>query len=141
MARKSLSSGAALEKMKVFIEGQGGDSKIISDCSLFPQHTFAASIVSPKTGFVEKLYAKQVGIASQHTGAGRAAKEDMIDMAAGIYLGKKTGDAVLEGEILATVYGNDEDKVQIGAKELKSAYVIGAEPVKKMSLVKKVIGL
>lgn len=141
MAEKSLESGDALEKMRLFIEGQGGDSAVIDDCGLFPQHTFAAEVTSPCTGFVQKLPARQVGIASQHAGAGRTVKEDAIDVAAGIYLNKKVGDAVLEGELLATVYGNDEAKVETGARELEKAYKIGDICPPKEELIQKVIGI
>lgn len=141
MAIESLKTGAALEKMRLFIQGQGGDAAVLEDHSLFPQHTFAIEVVSPATGFVEKLNAKKVGIASQHAGAGRATKADKIDMAAGIYLNKKVGDAVLEGELLATVYGNDENKVKASAEELKTAYRIGDEMPIEQELIEAVIGI
>ena len=140
-AAQCLKNGEALEKLRVFIAGQGGDPRIVDHTELFAKHKFAVEITSPAAGYVQKLHAKQVGMASQHAGAGRAAKEDAIDMAAGIYLGKKAGEAVLEGEILATVYGNDEEKVQTGARELQKAYEIGARCPQPASLVKKVIGL
>ncbi|MCB6994615.1 pyrimidine-nucleoside phosphorylase [bacterium 210820-DFI.6.37] len=140
-AEESLRSGAALEKMRLFIQGQGGDPAVIHDYSLFAQPSCFVEIVSPKTGFVQKIHAKQAGIASQHAGAGRATKEDSIDMTAGLYLYKKVGEAVLEGQLLAAVYGNDEEKVQAGAEELLAAYEIGDEKPEKRKLVKKVIGL
>lgn len=141
MAEESLKNGTALEKMRLFIQGQGGDPAIIDDYSLFLPHTFSENVKSPASGFVQKLRAKQTGLASQHAGAGRATKEDSIDMAAGIYLSKKTGDSVKEGDILATVYGNDKEKVQAGARELLNAYEIGQEAPEKRTLVKKVIGI
>lgn len=141
LAKESLQKGTALEKMRLFIEGQGGDPKILEDASLFPQHAYAIEAVSPDAGFVQKLRARQVGIASQHAGAGRATKEDPIDMTAGVYLHKKVGDAVLEGELLATVYGNDRDKVEAAARELEAAYVIGQTRPEPRRLIKEIIGL
>ena len=141
MAIESLKTGTAFEKMRMFIQGQGGDANVLEDYSLFPQHAFAIEVVSPATGFVDQLNAKKVGIASQHAGAGRATKADKIDMAAGIYLNKKVGDAVLEGELLATVYGNNEEKVKASAKELETAYRIGDQKPKEQELIKAVIGL
>ena len=140
MARESLKNGSALEKMRLFIEGQGGDARIIEDYNLFTQHSYAVGVISPATGFVESVKARRVGMASQHAGAGRLAKEDAIDMTAGIYLNKKVGDPVLEGELLATVVGGDEQKVEAGAKEVEAAYIIGdVEPVKN-DLIKEIIG-
>lgn len=139
MAEESLKNGKALEKLSLFIEGQGGNPAVITDSSLFPPHAYALQVTSPSKGFVRELHAGKVGIASQHAGAGRAVKEDSIDMSAGIYLSKKTGDAVLEGEVLATVYGNDMEKVQAGARELAEAYVIGVQQPEPRPLILEVI--
>ena len=141
MAGESLQSGAALEKMRLFIKGQGGDPRILDDAGLFPQHQFAVEVTSPGAGFIQKIKARQVGIASQHAGAGRAAKGDAIDMTAGIYLHKKVGDAALEGETLATVFANDEQKAAAAVEELLSAYQIGEEMLQTNKLIKEIIGL
>lgn len=141
MALDALESGVALEKMRAFIKGQGGDAGVIDDYRLFKGHLCEMAVTSPKIGYVEKLYAKQVGLASQHAGAGRAFKEDRIDMAAGIYLNKKVGDVVLEGELLAMVYGNDEAKVKAAAEELTAAYVIGENKPDQQPMIHTIIGL
>lgn len=141
MAQEALESGAALEKMRSFISGQGGDERVIGDYSLFKGHAFEEDVICQESGYVTELHAKQVGLASQHAGAGRASKEDEIDMAAGIYLYKKRGDAVAAGDKLATVYGNDENKVKMAAEELAKAYVTGTVKPDERPLVHKVIGL
>jgi len=141
MAKDALESGAGLTKMKAFIEGQGGDAAVIGDYSLFGSAAFEVEVPAEYSGFVKTLYAKQVGLASQHAGAGRASKEDEIDMTAGIYLHKKAGDAVNAGEKLATVYGNDENKVKEAAGELAKAYVIEDDRPERRKLIHKVIGL
>ncbi len=141
MAEDALKSGAALDKMKAFIAGQGGDAGVIDDYKIFGEAVFKEDVISDKTGYVSRLHAKQVGLASQHAGAGRASKEDKIDMTAGIYLEKKAGNAVQAGDKLATVYGNDEDKVKAAAAELAAAYEIGDHRPEKSELIYKVIGL
>lgn len=141
MAEKTLQDGTALDKMRLFIQGQGGNPNVIEDYSLFPQHRFSTEVVSPETGFVAALHARKVGIASQHTGAGRATKEDSIDMTAGIYLNKKTGDAVEKGQVLATVHGMDKAKVKAGAAELQEAYAISSTKPEEWDLMKRTIGL
>ena len=141
MAVEALESGAALEKMRAFIKGQGGNEKVVDDYSIFGKSGYEMAIFAERSGFVNKLHAKQVGLASQHAGAGRASKEDVIDMAAGIYLNKKVGDAVAAGEKLATVYGNDQNKVKAAADELAKAYIIENEVPEKRTLIHKVIGL
>ena len=42
-------------------------------------------------------------------GAGRETKDSIIDLAVGLVLHKKIGDAVKEGESLLTIHSNNED--------------------------------
>lgn len=141
LAKEALNDGAGLEKMKHFIKGQGGDAGVIDDYSLFGSAAYEEPVFAEKSGYICRLHAKQVGLASQHAGAGRASKEDEIDMTAGIYLEKKTGDAVKAGDKLATVYGNDKEKVRAATAELAKAYVIGDDRPERHDLIHKVIGL
>ncbi|MEG0829704.1 MAG: pyrimidine-nucleoside phosphorylase [Anaerovoracaceae bacterium] len=141
MAADSVKSGAALEKLKLFIQGQCGDTRIVNNASLFPEYTVEMEIVSKKTGFITEISGKIVGLASQRTGAGRATKADLIDLSAGVYLEKKVGDPVKKGEILAKVFGNDKDKVLAGARTLETAYKTGEKQLTKQELIKEIIGL
>ena len=45
-------------------------------------------------------------------GAGRATKEDVIDMGVGIVLNKKVGDKLSTGDVLATIYTNGKSTEQ-----------------------------
>jgi pyrimidine-nucleoside phosphorylase len=139
MALQALESGAALKKLAEFIEGQGGNPNVTEDYMLFPQPKCHAEIRSESDGFVGAIEARAIGLASQHSGAGRATKEDTIDLSAGIVLAKKVGDSVAKGELLATVYGNDQNKVDAGATEAVKAFRIQIEKPEESALIKKVI--
>ena len=52
--------------------------------------------------------ADEIGVAAMLLGAGRATKEDVIDLAVGIVLRKKIGDFVEKGEALAILHANTE---------------------------------
>ncbi|MEG0662920.1 MAG: pyrimidine-nucleoside phosphorylase, partial [Anaerovoracaceae bacterium] len=122
-AASALETGSGLEKLKEFILSQGGDARVIEDYSHFPQAKAQQDVVSDKTGYVNQLDAGIIGSASQHSGAGRATKEEEIDLAAGIFLHKKIGDYVQAGEPLATVYGATPEKLISAAEECQAAYV------------------
>lgn len=139
MAKEALESGAALQKLAAFIEGQGGNPGVIDDHKLFPQPACYAEIRSQTDGFVGSIEARAIGLASQHSGAGRATKEDNIDLSAGIMLFKKVGDSVKKGDLLATVYGNDQVRVDRGAQEAAGAFRIQEERPEENLLIKKVI--
>jgi len=139
MAKEVMDNGKALEKLKLFIEGQGGNSKVVDDYSLFPQYKEKMDVLASDDGFVWSIGARSIGLASQHSGAGRATKEDQIDLSAGIYIGKKVGDKVIKGDILASVYGMDRDKIEKGAKEAEKAFIISKEKPEKKKLIIKIL--
>ena len=114
---------------------------VADDYSLLPQPSLKIEITAEKSGYIERVEAKKIGLASQHTGAGRATKEDDVDLSAGIVLNKKVGDHVETGEVLAVIYGNQQEKVETAAKEAKTAFAIGSSPVDSPVLIKEIIGL
>ncbi len=140
MAVRALESGAGFGKFCEFIGAQGGDSRAASDYSLLPQAEYAREIYAEKDGFIGGVEARRIGLASQHTGAGREKKEDGVDLAAGILLNKKKGDPVKKGELLATFFGNDPEKVKKGAAEGAAAFSISRTRPETEPLIRQVIG-
>lgn len=141
MTAEALRSGAGLAKLEAFIKAQGGNPDVIRDYSIFPQASVARTLIADKSGYVSGIAARTIGLASQHTGAGRATKEDSIDLAAGILLRKKIGDSVEQGDVLAEFYGNDEAKVEAAAAAASEAFKISPDSVQRPVLIKKIIGL
>jgi len=141
MTKAALEDGRGLARLREFIAAQGGNPAVVDDYSLFPQHSVEMELRAGKAGYVSRIEARQIGLASQHTGAGRATKEDDIDLSAGIYVHKKVGDAVAEGDLLAAFYGNDEAKVAGAVKEAEKAFEISSEACEAPELIKKVFGL
>lgn len=138
-ARKALEDGSALAKFRDLVEGQGGDPAIIEDYTLMPQAEFCIEMKAWEEGYIESLDAMGFGLASQHTGAGRERKDDVIDMSAGIVLSKKTGDYVTFGEMLCKIYGNDIKKVEKALEEVTNSVKIGRKKPQKAPLIKKII--
>ena len=141
MAAEALASGKGLAQFRKFVQAQGGNPAVVDDYTLFPQAAHHLELLAETDGYVQKIAARTIGLASQHTGAGRATKEDQIDLAAGVYLHKKVGDAVKQGDVLATFYGNDPAKLENGRQEASKAFAIGAARVEHPKLIKKIIGL
>ncbi|HML38581.1 MAG TPA: pyrimidine-nucleoside phosphorylase [Bacillota bacterium] len=139
LADFALKSGAALRKLSEFIEGQGGDPKVINNYHLFPKPCRHLDVRAKTNGYIGEIDARAIGLASQHSGAGRVVKEDIIDLSAGIMLHKKTGEYVKKGDLLATVYGNEKDRVEAGAKEALAAFHLKEIRPEGQSLIRKVI--
>lgn len=126
-----ISTGKALEVFKTFVAAQGGDVKYVEDTNLLSSSKKIYSLESDQSGYINKIYAEEVGLSALLLGAGRETKDSMIDLSVGIVLNKKVGDYVEKGETLAFIHYNDEDKKDNAVEKLKTAYLINENnPVK-----------
>lgn len=139
MVKDALESGKGLVKLEEFIKAQGGNPMVCQDYSLFPAASMSVDVKASADGFVESIDAMLVGEGSQLTGAGRQAKEDDIDLSAGIKLAVKVGDKVEKGQVLMTLYGNSQEKLEAAMEVAGGAFVISKDQPKVPKLIKKVI--
>lgn len=137
MLEENIKNGKATEKFKEMIRNQGGDDSIVDHPEKLPQAKYVFEVPAKESGVVSKMVADQIGIAAMMLGAGRRTKEETIDYAVGLYLNKKVGDVVKEGESLVTIYANRED-VEDVKKVLYENIEIG-ESGKEPTLIHKVI--
>ena len=135
----AIESGKAFAKMKEWIAAQGGDTSVLDDTDLFPKAAFTYEVRAPKGGRIRKMNAEDIGKAAAILGAGRISKEDPIDHAAGIVLAKKTGDSVKKGDVIATLFTNNEASVAQAEKRFLSALEIGRGDVPEEKLILKII--
>jgi len=130
-----IKSGAALERFRDIIKAQDGNERVIDNYEILPQAKFHIRVKSPKTGYVQKIDALQIGVLSVELGCGRKTIDDKIDYSAGFIFKKKIGDKVEKGESLVEVIGQDNNKVKFVSKNLLSVFKIGAEKVKPPQLI------
>ncbi len=116
LLEESIENGKALEKFKTFIASQGGDTSVIDDPELLPKADYQIDVLANKDGFISEIIADELGIAAMMLGAGRATKESEIDLAVGIVLHKKVGDAVKKSEALLTIHTNQEEVPEVEQK-------------------------
>ncbi|MCC3380309.1 pyrimidine-nucleoside phosphorylase [Paenibacillus farraposensis] len=106
-------NGKALEKFKAFITNQGGDASVVDHPERLPQAQYRIEVPAKQDGVVAEIVADEIGTAAMLLGAGRATKESEIDLAVGLMLNKKVGDAVKKGDSLVTIHANREDVAQV----------------------------
>lgn len=111
-----MKNGKALEKFKEFLENQGGDSSIVDQPEKLPQAPYKIEVPAKESGVVAEIVADEIGVAAMILGAGRATKEDEIDLSVGIMLNKKVGDRVEKGDSLVTLHANREDVANVMEK-------------------------
>lgn len=139
VAKEALRNGAGLNKFREIIKWQGGDPDVCSNPDKLPSANIKLEIKAESEGYIHELAANTIGQASEMAGAGRSRKEDDIDLSAGIYLDKKIGDYVSQGDVIGRVYGNNEEKVNSAVKMASSAFKVSKEKPKPVTLIKEVI--
>ena len=137
--QQALDSGGALERLRLMIEAQGGDSRVIDDESILTIGQFTYDVIAPQDGYIIHMNTEQCGIASVMLGAGRTVKDGPIDYSAGIVMHKKTGDAVRMGERIATLYASDESLFTNAAQTYLAAITIGNTAPKVVDTILDVV--
>lgn len=130
LIKHNIDTKRGLEKLGELIEAQGGNREVIENPGLLPQPRVKIEVESADSGYVEKINALDVGVASKILGAGGKTKDEPIDRSIGIYLNKKVGDAVEKGEPIAVLYSDgDKNRIDQAKALLLNAYTLGpAQP-------------
>ncbi|MFC5700436.1 pyrimidine-nucleoside phosphorylase [Cohnella faecalis] len=139
MLEHSVKSGRALEKFKQFLAAQGGDATVVDEPHRLSAAPYLIDVPARKEGFVSAIAAERIGLAAMKLGAGRATKEASIDLAVGIVLRKKIGDAVAEGESVATIHSSTEQAAEV-LDLIYESIAIQPGQVERPPLIYEVIG-
>jgi len=105
LALDTLKSGKARKKMQEIIKGQNGKNPNIKSEQL-ELAKCKKEIKAEKDGRVKSIDMKVLNVVARTLGA-------PIDLKAGLYLRKKTGDVVKKGDIIYVLYSSEEPKIQM----------------------------
>ena len=141
LAEAQIVSGAAFQKLCDLVHAQKGDPEYLIHASKPPVARIKRDVRAEKSGFVGHVNAEAIGLAAMRLGAGRAAKEDRIDPTAGVVLRETVGCAVIEGNIIATLYTGSEIAAREVAPQVWSAFEIVPEPLPSSNVIYEIIGL
>jgi pyrimidine-nucleoside phosphorylase len=100
----ALASGKAYERFETFVAYQGGDLTAFATRTTAPVVT---TVNAPRRGVVSGFATKDVGRAAMLLGAGRQTKDDVIDMAVGVMVKVKIGQAVKPGDVLFELHSKE----------------------------------
>ena len=134
-AEQSIIDGSAYKKFIEFIEAQGGNS----DFSTLLVAKKSLEIKANKDGYIQSIDSRIVGESAVLLGAGREKKTDTIDYSAGIVLLKKTCDKLSQGETIAILYAESDEKLKNAEKLFNTSYIIGDKKPETMPLIYKTI--
>ena len=136
---QTIQTRKALDKFAEFVEAQGGDKRFVYQPELLPVGSIQLQVMNTEPGFVSRILAEEIGLASLALGGGRLTKESGIDLSVGILLHKKRGDMVRPKDALATIYANDMDKAKEAYGRIVRAYEIGPDSIEEVPMVKGII--
>ena len=136
---ETVKSGAALHKLAEFVEAQGGDKSYVLQPQLLPAAKYTLQVLNTQEGYVDRILAEEIGLASLALGGGRTTKDSEIDLAVGILLNKKRGDYVAGNEPLAVIHANDMEKAIEAYGRVVKAYEIRSEKPDKVPMIKGIV--
>ena len=140
LLEEKIENGEAAAKLREMIKWQGASPEAIDNpTKYFKPAKLKYELKADKNGYVEHIDAKTAGMAGVLLGAGRNTMEDKIDYGAGIWLHKKSGDAVKKGDVIAALYASDKKRLETGVELFKKAVKLSAKKPAPYKIVKEVI--
>ncbi len=139
MLLEKLRDGSGLEKLREMIVRQGGDPRVCDDTSLLGTAPVVREIPCPGDAYLSATDCTRLGYAAQRMGAGRASKEDVLDLRVGFVMKKRIGDFCRRGESLCAVHAADEASALRAEKEILEALTFTAEKCPPSRLIRDVV--
>jgi pyrimidine-nucleoside phosphorylase len=135
LVESTLTTGAALDKLRMMITWQGGNAQVIDDTECLPTAPTIETVAAPHTGFVARLDAGTVGRAVIGLGAGRERKTDSIDHRVGVVFHRKVGELVERGEPLFDLHLANPSQFADAEEAITSAFRIGSDEITAPPLI------
>ena len=120
----ALQDGRAMDVWRRMIAAQGGDPG-----APLPVAGHTHTVTAEQDGFVSRLDAMAVGVATWRLGAGRARKEDDVQAVAGVELHAKPGDHITRGAPLLTLHTATPERFERALDALEDAVSYSQESI------------
>jgi pyrimidine-nucleoside phosphorylase len=125
---RAIATGSAARTAERMIEAQGGDPRVVGEPGLLAVAPEEVVVSSPADGFVARIDALAIGLASVAMGAGRTRADQAVDHGVGITLEAKPGARVSRGAPLARLHVRNKDEVGALVERVRSAFELADDP-------------
>jgi len=130
---KALGDGTALAKFSEWVAAQSGDPRIVDNPELLRVSDKRHEVRFGRSGYIQSINVRQLGVAANTLGAGRIKVTDSVDTSVGITCPWKVGDHVSASDFVLLMH-NDRG-LDAAATMVRDAFVIGDAPVAKLPLI------
>lgn len=132
----ALASGRAAERFAAMVKAQGGPADLVEHPE---RHLPAAPVVeevyADRSGFVETMDVRALGMAVVDLGGGRRRAEDRIDPAVGLTGLVQVGDEAGAKRPLARIHARSDSDAEKAAVAVRKACRIGDRPARRPELI------
>jgi pyrimidine-nucleoside phosphorylase len=132
---RAIADGSGLAKLRELVAAQGGDPRMIDDPARLPSAPRVETLRAPRTAYVRRIAADEIGLASVRLGAGRDKKSDPIDHRTGIVLHAKVGTRVERGATFAEVHHAGRPADATAIEQVRNAFAWSTRRVAVRRLV------
>ena len=136
---RALTSGKALDTFGRMVERQGGQRAVVEDYALLPSVSGREQLYAPRDGYVTRMKAEAIGLATNLLGAGRTKVGEPIDHAVGVIIHAKAGARVRRGDLLVEIHHRNGRGVNAALALCSDAVSIGDEPPPERQVVLGVV--
>jgi thymidine phosphorylase len=123
---RRLADGSAAECFARMVAAQGGPTDALA--AALPTALVVIPVPASKSGWINEIATRSLGLAVIELGGGRTAPEQRVDHAVGLADVRGLGERVEAGEPLALVHGRNDDQARQIATRLAAAFTIGKAP-------------
>lgn len=135
-AMAAIRDGRAWECFRTSIQLQGGDVSLVDEPATYPDAQYIFTVTAPRDGYITRMGAYNIGMASVALGAGRQWLDQHIDPVAGIVLHKKVGNYVKKNETIVTMYTNNKASEGNAISLVYDVLDIGGTPPSRKPLIR-----
>ena len=139
MSKEIVASGKAFDKFLEIVQLQGGNVDLIKHPEKYPKSKIHETVIADKSGYLQSTDNYQIGMASLELGAGRLTMADKIDPKAGIIFYPKIGERIKKGSVIAEIFTDKKEKVDLVKNKLLSAIKLSKTSTAPVKLVKTLI--
>ncbi len=135
MVNNVVRDGSAFKLLKRFVAMHGGDATALDDFSHLPQAAQVMEIRAEQSGFVQSIYGRSLGLYAMELGAGRASRDEMLDLGVGLDVKVVLGQAVAVGDLVLAIHAPESKSPQLPADWVR----IGLDPIQLPNWLMEVV--